>query len=71
VLIDLNAVPPTGIDGIVATDKAKADGSAVVYGALGVGGTKMKIHRAAIAKLFETNDALLDAEEMLAIGEGL
>jgi hypothetical protein len=55
----------------VATDKAKADGPAVVYGALGVGGTKMKIHRAAIAKLFETNDALLDAEEMLAIGEGL
>lgn len=71
VLIDLNAVPPAGIDGIVATDKAKAEGVAVVYGALGVGGTKMKIHRAAIAKLFETNDALLDAEEMLAIGEGL
>ena len=71
VLIDLNAVPPAGIDGIVATDKAKAEGMAVVYGALGVGGTKMKIHRAAIAKLFETNDALLDAEEMLAIGEGL
>ena len=71
VLIDLNAVPPAGIDGIVATDKAKADGSAVVYGALGVGGTKMKIHRAAIATLFETNDALLDAEEMLAIGERL
>lgn len=71
VLIDLNAVPPAGIDGIVATDKAKADGPAVVYGALGVGGTKMKIHRAAIAKLFEANDALLDAEEMLAIGERL
>jgi len=71
VLIDLNAVPPEGIEGIVATDKAQADGSAVVYGALGVGGMKMKIHRAAIAKLFETNDALLDAEEMLAIGERL
>ena len=69
VLIDLNAVPPAGIEGIVATDKAKADGPAVVYGALGVGGTKMKIHRAAITRLFETNDLLLDAEEMLAIGE--
>jgi hypothetical protein len=71
VLVDLNAVPPAGIDGVAGTDKARPDGAAVVYGALGVGGTKMKIHRAAIAKLFETNDALLDAEEMLAIGEGL
>jgi len=43
----------------------------VVYGALGVGGTKMKIHRAAIAQLFESNTAALDAEEMLAIGESL
>ncbi len=71
VLIDLNAVPPAGITGIVATDKAKAAGGAVVYGALGVGGTKMKIHRAAIARLFESPAAALDAEEMLAIGEAL
>ena len=71
VLIDLNAVPPAGIEGIVAADKAKADGAAVVYGALGVGGTKMKIHRAAIRRLFESNDACLDAEELLAIGETL
>ncbi|MBM4058854.1 MAG: bifunctional NADP-dependent methylenetetrahydromethanopterin dehydrogenase/methylenetetrahydrofolate dehydrogenase, partial [Planctomycetes bacterium] len=48
VLIDLNAVPPAGIHGIVAGDKARAEGGSVVYGALGVGGTKMKIHRAAI-----------------------
>jgi predicted dinucleotide-binding enzyme len=71
VLIDLNAVPPAGIEGIVAADKARADGAAVVYGALGVGGTKMKIHRAAIARLFESNDTVLDAEELLAIGERL
>lgn len=71
VLIDVNAVPPAGIEGIVAADKARTDGAAVVYGALGVGGTKMKIHRAAIARLFESNDAVLDAEELLAIGERL
>jgi predicted dinucleotide-binding enzyme len=71
VLIDLNAVPPAGIDGVIAVDKAKTDGSLVVYGAVGVGGTKMKIHRAAIAQLFESNTAALDAEEMLAIGESL
>jgi len=71
VLIDLNAVPPAGIEGIAATDKARPDGAAVVYGALGVGGTKMKIHRAAIRQLFASNDAVLDAEELLAIGESL
>jgi methylenetetrahydrofolate/methylenetetrahydromethanopterin dehydrogenase (NADP+) len=71
VFIDLNAVPPAGIEGIAATDKARQEDGAVVYGALGVGGTKMKIHRAAIRRLFESNDAVLDAEELLAIGESL
>jgi hypothetical protein len=71
VLIDLNAVPPSGIEGIVASDKARADGQQVVYGALGVGGTKMKIHRAAIEKIFAQPDAFLDAEELLAIGESI
>lgn len=71
VLIDLNAVPPAGIEGIGATDKAREDRGAVLYGALGVGGTKMKIHRSAIRRLFESNDACLDAEELLAIGESL
>ena len=71
VLIDLNAVPPVGIEGIAAGDKARAEGAAVVYGALGVGGTKMKIHKAAIGRIFAANDAFLDAEELLAIGEEL
>ena len=71
VLIDLNAVPPSGIEGVSAGDKARADGQAVVYGALGVGGTKMKIHKAALARIFSATDAFLDAEDLLAIGEGL
>lgn len=71
VLVDLNAVPPAGIAGIAGPDKARRDGDAVVYGALGVGGTKMKIHRAAIARVFESNDAFLDAPDLLAIGEAL
>jgi hypothetical protein len=71
VLIDLNAVPPAGIEGIIATDKARPDRAAVVYGALGVGGLKMKIHKAAIQQLFSAHDAVLDAEELLAIGEQL
>ncbi len=60
VAIDLNAVPPTGLADLAATDKAAEKNGVTCYGALGVGGTKMKVHRQAIARLFSTNDAVLD-----------
>lgn len=71
VAVDLNAVPPLGIEGVEATDKARERDGVLAYGALGVGGTKMKIHKAAVAKLFESNDKVLDAEEVYALGLGL
>jgi hypothetical protein len=71
VAIDLNAVPPVGIAGIEPMDKAADRDGIVAYGALGVGGTKMKIHRAALERLFTANDQVLDAEEVFAIGQAL
>jgi predicted dinucleotide-binding enzyme len=71
VLIDLNAVPPSGIEGILPNDKARPCGAAVCYGAVGVGGLKMRIHRAAIERIFREQDAFLDAEELLDIGSSL
>ncbi|MBI2191877.1 MAG: bifunctional NADP-dependent methylenetetrahydromethanopterin dehydrogenase/methylenetetrahydrofolate dehydrogenase [Planctomycetes bacterium] len=71
VMIDLNAVPPLGIEGVQVTDKAKDRCGVLAYGAIGVGGTKMKIHKAAIARLFESNDHVLDAESILQIGLSL
>ena len=59
---DLNAVPPLGIEGIEVTDNAVQREGVTVFGALGVGGLKMKIHKACIARLFERNDLVLDAE---------
>jgi methylenetetrahydrofolate/methylenetetrahydromethanopterin dehydrogenase (NADP+) len=67
VAIDLNAVPPTGIEGVEVRDKAVEREGTVCYGAIGVGGTKMKIHKAAIARLFEANDQVLDAEQIFAL----
>jgi methylenetetrahydrofolate/methylenetetrahydromethanopterin dehydrogenase (NADP+) len=67
VAIDLNAVPPQGIEGIEVTDKGSQRDGIICYGAVGVGDTKMKIHKAAIAKLFESNDQVLDAEEVYAL----
>lgn len=71
VAVDLNAVPPLGIEGVEAMDKGKERDGIICYGALGVGGTKMKIHRAAVARLFESNDLVLDAEEVYALAQGL
>jgi hypothetical protein len=69
VAIDLNAVPPLGIEGIAATDAAKEHDGVTCYGAIGVGATKMKIHNAAIERLFESNDQVLDAGAIYEIGE--
>jgi hypothetical protein len=71
VAMDLNAVPPLGIEGIQVTDKGVERDGVVYYGAIGVGDTKMKLHRAAVARLFESNDQVMDAEEVYALGEGL
>jgi methylenetetrahydrofolate/methylenetetrahydromethanopterin dehydrogenase (NADP+) len=71
VLIDLNAVPPLGIEGIEATDKNAERDHVRAWGALGVGGTKMKIHKKAIQELFTSNDKILDAEEVLELGRSL
>jgi hypothetical protein len=71
VAIDLNAVPPLGIEGSDVADKGKERDGVICYGAIGVGDTKMKIHKAAVAKLFESNDQVLDAEQVYAIAEKL
>ena len=69
VAIDLNAVPPTGIEGIGVTDKAKERGKVVCYGTIGIGGTKMKVHRAAVEALFEQHDRVLNTSEVFEIAE--
>jgi hypothetical protein len=71
VVIDLNAVPPLGIEGVEPGDKATTREGVVAFGALGVGGLKMKIHRACIASMFERNDLVLDAEAIARIARDL
>jgi hypothetical protein len=71
VVIDLNAVPPEGIEGVKATDAAKERDGVIAYGAIGVGGLKMKVHKAALRKLFESNDQVLDVESVFALARTL
>jgi hypothetical protein len=71
VAIDLNAVPPLGIEGVGVSDKASERFGVLCYGALGVGETKMKLHKAAVARLFERNDQVLDAEQVYELAQHL
>lgn len=59
---DLNAVPPLGIEGVESTDKGDVRDGVRAFGALGVGGLKMTIHKACIGRLFERTDLVFDAE---------
>jgi hypothetical protein len=69
--VDLNAVPPAGVEGIPAQDNGVDRDGTTTFGALGVGGLKMKIHRACISRLFEKNDLVLDVEAIAEIGREL
>jgi hypothetical protein len=59
---DLNAVPPLGIEGIDPMDNGAERDGVRVFGAIGVGNYKMKVHKACVARLFTRNDLVLDAE---------
>ncbi|WP_375455198.1 NADP-dependent methylenetetrahydromethanopterin/methylenetetrahydrofolate dehydrogenase [uncultured Methylobacterium sp.] len=64
---DYNAQPPTGIGGIEAMDKARARHGKASFGALGIGGLKLKLHRACVGKLFDNTEQVFDAEEIYAL----
>jgi hypothetical protein len=68
---DLNAVPPLSIEGIEVTDDGVERDGVKVFGALGVGNLKMKIHKACIARLFERNDLVLDVETIAEVAHDL
>lgn len=59
VAIDLNAVPPAGLGGIEIQQKGVMLGETACYGAIGVGGSKMKIHKEGVKRLFTSNDQVL------------
>ncbi|ODR96258.1 methylenetetrahydrofolate dehydrogenase [Methyloceanibacter stevinii] len=69
-LADVNAQPPMGIEGVDAMDKGKdVGGGKLGYGALGIGGLKLKLHRECIAKMFESSEGVYDAEEIYALAK--
>ena len=71
IMADINAVSPAGIEGI----DPQADGENLegikVFGAMGIGGLKMKLHKKAVSELFKDNNQLLNAVEIYKLYEKL
>jgi hypothetical protein len=65
VAVDLNAVSPLGVEGVDLGDAGEAREGVSCFGAFGVGNFKTKLHKRCVAKLFERNDHVLDAETIL------
>jgi threonine dehydrogenase-like Zn-dependent dehydrogenase len=62
VLADANATPPVGIGGTDVMDRGELRHGKIIWGAIGFGALKLALHRACVAKLFDDNKQVLDAE---------
>ena len=71
ILADVNAVPPLGIDGTKSHWSAKEKEGKIIFGAVGIGGLKMKVHRECVSLLFDQNDMILDAEGIYKVASRL
>jgi methylenetetrahydrofolate/methylenetetrahydromethanopterin dehydrogenase (NADP+) len=69
VIVDANATPPLGIGGTDMLDEGKESHGTIIWGAIGFGKFKLALHRACIAKLFESNDQVFDAREIFALAK--
>jgi methylenetetrahydrofolate/methylenetetrahydromethanopterin dehydrogenase (NADP+) len=70
-LLDFNLTEPLGIEGIKPGDDfADYDGKRAL-GALAIGNPKMKVHKACVARLFESNDQVLDTAGVYSIARQL
>jgi hypothetical protein len=70
-IADANATPPLGVGGLALADRGVVRHGKTVWGALGFGPLKLALQRACVARLFEQNDLLLDAEEIFAAAKAM
>ena len=70
-LVDYNAAEPLGIEGTKATDDLASYDGKIVLGALAIGGPKLKVHKACVRRLFDSNDQVLGTDAVYAIAKEL
>lgn len=68
---DVGTCPPLGVEGMDMTDGGREVGGISLFGGLAFGALKLRTHREAISRMFESNDQVWDAEETLALAREL
>jgi len=68
-IADVGTSKLLGFEGIDVMDKDTERHGKRVFGGIGIGALKLKLHRACIAKLYESNDIALDAEAIYKIAQ--
>lgn len=68
---DVGTCPPLGVEGMDMTDGGREVGGVSLFGGLAFGALKLRTHREAISRMFESNDQVWDAEETLALAREL
>jgi threonine dehydrogenase-like Zn-dependent dehydrogenase len=71
ILADVGTARILGFEGIDMMDKNEVRFGKRIFGGIGIGALKLQLHRACIARLFESNDFVLDAREIYQIAESL
>jgi hypothetical protein len=70
VLVDVNAVPPCGIEGIDPRDDGKRlEDGRISIGALSIGSLKIQVHHRIVEKLFEEKGQIMDLEKIYLVAE--
>ncbi len=70
-LADVGTGRILGFEGIDVMDNNEERFGKTIFGGIGIGALKLKLHRACIARLFESNDLVIDAEEAFLIAQSL
>ena len=70
-IADANATPPLGIGGVEMMDRGVDRAGKKAWGAIGFGTLKLALHRACIARLFESNTLVLDAEDIFEVAQSM
>ena len=71
VIADVNAVDPPGVEGTKAADNGREREGKIIFGALGIGNFKMKVHKEAIARLFDRNDQVMDVFSIFDLAKNI
>lgn len=64
VLADVGTARILGFEGIDMMDNNEERFGKRIFGGIGIGALKLRLHRACIGRLFESNDLVLDAKEV-------